>query len=411
MQEHLRRVVALNFPEPIWISAEIAAHTESRGHHFLSLLEKGEGEREILAQADAVIWVRKYRKIRKEIGKDLAQLLQSGQQVRLKAKIDFHERFGLKLMIEEVDLAYSIGQLELQKRAITERLQQEQLIAKNRQITLPTVIQRIAVLSAENAAGWQDFKTHLAQNNLNYQFDLQLFSIALQGVNVRQEIIQQFKRIKASKAAFDAIVIIRGGGARLDLSAFDDYDIAKTIANFKLPILTGIGHEIDESIIDLVAHKALKTPTAAADFILVHNRRFEEQILQSFQQIQWLAQQKLQNHQSQVEQLQQLIHFSTQNILRSQERQLLQIERSLPALATLQLKQAKDKLNQLEQISNFLSLKATLDRGFALVLQKDKVIAAAEMLEGEEDLLIRFKDDSIVVKQSEKSSGSAINHQ
>lgn len=397
-------MVALNFPEAVWINCEIAACNTSRGHRFLNLLEKGEGEREILAQADAVIWSRQYKKLYKELGKDVEQLLQSGRQVRLKARIDFHERFGLKLVVETLDLAYSIGQLALQKKAIIDRLQAEQLLAKNTSIALPLVLQRIAVLSAENAAGWKDFEAQLAQNDLGYHFDIQLFSTALQGVNVRREIIQQLKRIKKSKTGFDAVVLIRGGGAKLDLTAFDDYEIAKTMANFPLPILTGIGHEVDESIVDLVVHKALKTPTAVADFILSHNTSFEGQLLQAFQQIQWLAQQHLQQAAVRLGQLDQMQQFAKHTYLQQQQKQLTQISQTLPYLVASQLQKADSKLSQLAQLANFLSLEASLNRGFSLITQQQKVVTNATMIDEKVPLKIRFKDGEkvIIIKQTEE---------
>jgi len=395
LQEHLRRVIALNFPESVWINCEIAAHNESRGHHFLSLLEKGEGEREILAQADAVIWERQFRKLRKDLGKEIHQLLQNGRQIRLKAKIDFHERFGLKFVVEELDLAYTIGQLELQRRAIIERLQAENLIGKNKQQKLPKVIQRIAVLSSERAAGWKDFEAHLKENSFNYQFEIQLFTTALQGVSVRGEILTQLTKISRNKKEFDGVVIIRGGGARLDLSAFDDYKISAAVANFPLPILTGIGHEIDESILDLVTHTALKTPTAVADFILQHNTQYETQILQHFSYIQNTTHAILQQQQLHLERLSGQLQFILKSNLSDQEKYLVQLHNQLPLLAQNQLQQQQQKLSYLEQLSQFLSLQNTLSRGFSLTMKEGKVITSKTELQKGTTIQTRLEDGTV----------------
>lgn len=392
LQEHLRRVIALNFPEAIWINCEISAHNESRGHHFLSLLEKGEGEREILAQADAVIWERQFRKLRKQLGKEIHQLLQNGRQIRLKAKVDFHERFGLKFIVEELDLAYTIGQLELQRRAIVQRLQEEQLIGKNKQQILPRVIQRIAVLSSERAAGWKDFEAQLKENNFNYQFDLQLFTTALQGIAVRGEILKQLAKVSRNQKEFDAVVIIRGGGARLDLSAFDDYKICAAVANFPLPILTGIGHEIDESILDLVTHTALKTPTAVADFIVQYNMQFEAQIFQYFNHIQNIAKSNIQQQKIYLERLSGQLNLNVKNKLASQQQYLERLHHQLPLFIKNQLRQEQQKLSHLEQLSQFLSLQNTLSRGFSLTMKEGKVITSTTDLKKGDIIKTRLED-------------------
>ncbi|MEM6696848.1 MAG: exodeoxyribonuclease VII large subunit [Bacteroidota bacterium] len=394
LQEHLRRVIALNFPEAVWINCEISAHNESRGHHFLSLLEKGEGEREILAKADAVIWERQFRKLRKQLGKEIHQLLQNGRQIRLKAKVDFHERFGLKFIVEELDLAYTIGQLELQRRTIIQRLEKEQLIGKNKQQILPKVIQRIAVLSSEKAAGWKDFEAQLKENNFGYRFDLQLFNTALQGIAVRGEILKQLTKISRNRKDFDAVVIIRGGGARLDLSAFDDYKICAAVANFQLPILTGIGHEIDESILDLVTHKALKTPTAVADFLVQHNMQFETQIFQYFNYIQNITQANIQQKKIHLERLSGQLHISLRSSLSNHQQYLERLHNQVPIFAKNQMQKERQKISHLEQLSQFLSLQNTLSRGFSLTTKEEKVITSkTELQKG--DIIKTHLEDGI----------------
>ncbi|MEM8527168.1 MAG: exodeoxyribonuclease VII large subunit [Bacteroidota bacterium] len=395
LHEHLRRAIALNFPTAVWINCEISAHNVSRGHHFLSLLEKGEGEREILAQADAVIWLGQYRKLRKQLGKEVDQLLQNGRQIRVKAKVDFHERFGLKLIVEDLDLAYTIGQLELQRRAIIERLQAENLIGKNQERVLPKVLQSIAVLSSEQAAGWKDFEAQLKENSFRYRFDLQLFSTALQGTAVRGEILKQLSKVGRNQQAFDAVVLIRGGGARLDLSAFDDYKIGAAIANFPLPVLTGIGHEIDESILDLVTHTALKTPTAVADFIVQHNLQFESQILQHFNHLQNTTQAAIQQQIFHLKRLSEQLTLSAKNQLSNQNQHLQQLNNQLPHLAQNQLRQQRQKIKHLEQLSHFLSLQNTLSRGFTLTMKDGKVITSKHGLKKGEVLRTRFEDGEI----------------
>lgn len=401
LQEHLRRVVALNFPEAVWIQCEIASYNESRGHHFLSVLEKGEGEREILAQADAVIWERQYRRIRKKLGKEVDQLLQNGRQIQLKARLDFHERYGMKLIVEELDLAFTLGQLAQQRQYILEQLTQEQLLHKNSQIQLPPVLQRLAVISAKQAAGWHDFQEQLADNKFGYQFDYQLFEAAMQGINTRDEVSKQLRKIKRSCQAFDAVLILRGGGARLDLSSFDDYELGKAIANFPLPVFTGIGHEIDESVADKVAHTALRTPTAAADFLIQHNYIFEQRLLQTHTQINRSAQIKLQQNSAQLSILSERLHWLGQQQIQRQQARMHQLQTLFPVLVRQHLQRAEQHLSKLQQIQTLLSLEQTLKRGFALVAQHDQIITQVGQLQENVTFKVQLQDGAVTAKIEE----------
>jgi exodeoxyribonuclease VII large subunit len=398
LHEHLRRAIALNFPEAIWVQAEISGYNESRGHHYLSLLEKGEGEREILAQADAVIWERQFRKLRKQLGKELEQLLAVGRQIQFKARIDFHERYGFKLIIEELDLAYTLGQLEIQRRAILERLIKEQLLHRNAERSLPVVLQRLAIISAEQAAGWKDFQEQLADNGFGYQFDTQLFAAAMQGINTRMDILQQLKRIRRSVNTFDAVFILRGGGARLDLSTFDDYELGKAIAEFPLPVITGIGHEIDESIVDRVAHTSIRTPTAAADFVVQHNLDFEQRISQMTTQIASKAHYRIQQANTQLTLLGQQVKLHHQQQIREGKLALRQLKQLLPLLIKQQVTQQKNHLLQLERLHNLLGVEQTLKRGFAVVSQSGKIVNTSQEIADDQPIQLQFVDNTVEVR-------------
>lgn len=401
LQEHLRRVVALNFPEAVWVQCEIASYNESRGHHFLSLLQKGEGEREILAQADAVIWERSYRRIRKKLGKEVDQLLQNGRQIQLKARLDFHERYGFKLIVDDLDLAFTMGQLAQQRQRILEQLKNEQLLHKNNQLPLPPVLQRLAVISAKQAAGWHDFQEQLADNKFGYRFDYQLFEAAMQGINTREEVGKQLRKIKRLSRAFDAVLILRGGGARLDLSAFDDYELGKAIAEFPLPVFTGIGHEIDDSVADKVAHTALRTPTAAADFLIQHNASFEQQLLQFHNQITQATQAVLQQKINHLSILSERIHWSSQQQIQRQQNHLHQLNHVFPILVRQHIQQAQFRLDKLNDMQQLLSLETTLARGFAVVSKADKVVVDADQLAPADLIQVQLKSGSASAKIEE----------
>ena len=255
LNQFIRRVIALNLAQPVWIECEIGQCNISRSHYWLELIQQSEDNETVIAQASAVIWSKKHRQLRQQLGARLPQLLQEGMAVRLKVQVDYHERFGLKLMIDDIDSDYTLGQLALQRQAILQRLQQEQLLGRNAQTPLPTVVQRIAVISSARAAGYQDFVEQLNNNDYGYQYRLQLFPSAMQGAAVEKELFEQLQQIEQHRQRYDAVVIIRGGGSKLDLQAFDNYLLAQKVAQMPLPVLTGIGHDIDDTVLDAVAHQ------------------------------------------------------------------------------------------------------------------------------------------------------------
>ena len=218
LNEYIRRVFALNFQDAIWIRCEIAQINASRGHHYLNLIEKSAEGEHIIAQSSAVLWASKYRQLRRQHKKLLSELLQNGVAVLLQVKIDYDERYGLKLLIEDIDPSYTMGQMELKRQQILETLQQENLLGVNSQIPLPTAIQRVAIISSETAAGLQDYLNQIATNSYGYQLSNQLFPAAMQGANVEKEVLRQLKKIAFLKDNYDAVIIIRGGGSKLDLS-------------------------------------------------------------------------------------------------------------------------------------------------------------------------------------------------
>ncbi|RKZ09334.1 exodeoxyribonuclease VII large subunit, partial [bacterium] len=275
LNAHIRQVVALNFEQLIWVSCEISQARQSRGHHYLELVEKAEHSDDIRAQSSAVIWARTFSRIRKKCGDLIDDILQDGVEVRVQVRVDFHERYGLKLVIEDIDPSFTMGNLETRRREILETLQKKGLVEKNGLLPLPVVPQRIAVLSSEHAAGYHDFMQHLRENPYEYHFDTHLFPVALQGSSVEKEVVTALQSVAKAAVHYDCVAIIRGGGSRLDLSGFDNLAIGEAIAHCPIPVFTGIGHEIDQSVADIVANYALKTPTAVADAIIEMTATFE----------------------------------------------------------------------------------------------------------------------------------------
>ena len=396
LQTFMRQVVALNFPEALWVRCEIAQLSKSRGHVFLDLVEKSETENEPVAQASAAIWQNAYKRLQTKLGvANLDALLQAGAEVLLKVKVEFHERYGLKLVIEDIDPSYTLGKLEQRRRQLYEQLQAQGLIGKNTALPLRPVLQRLAVISSETAAGYQDFLQHLAENLYGYAFKTSFFAAAMQGTQVEAEVLKQLRAIQRRAGNFDAVVIIRGGGAKLDLAGFDSLALCQAIADFPLPVFTGIGHDVDETLVDLVAHTALKTPTAVADFLLQHNLHFEGQLVELSQFLRYSASESLHAAQLQLQAGFQALHTAPKLFLARQKDQIERVAVEIPRVLGYQQREHWQKLEQMEQICQLLSIEGTLQRGFSLAFKNGKPHATATQTQRGDALDIQFKDGTI----------------
>lgn len=379
LNQFIRRFVALNVPESLWITAEISQANLNKGHYYIDLVQKAEGNDEIIAQSYAVLWAKTFARINETKTCDLRQILKQGLKVKLRVRVDFHEKYGLKLVVDDVDENFTYGNLALQRAKIIQRLQKEQLVDKNKSIPLPWILKKIAVLSSSTAAGLKDFMTHLEHNEYGYTFDIQLFQIAVQGVNTEKTFLDQLAKVDWTK--YDVVCVIRGGGSKLDLAAFDSYAISAAIAKCALPVLTGIGHEIDETIADMVSHRSLKTPTAVASFILNRNLEVESRIVQMNQEVHLLARKQVQNHSLTMERIQSELISLTKHNLESAKQLLLNTKEQIDIYTKNKLQQASMQLEQLAQTVSLLSIENTLKRGFTITYtDKGKVVTDAKSL-------------------------------
>ena len=267
LQRRVRQVLEERFALPLWVSAEIAeVKVNYSGHCYLELVEKGEGDGVPKAQARAVIWRSQYARIAAYFEAETGQRLAAGMRILAKATVNYHELYGFSLQLLDVDPAYTLGDMERQRQQTIARLQAEGVWEMNRQQAMPAVVQRIAVVSSSRAAGYQDFCNELAKSP--YRFCLTLFDAVVQGAAAEDSIVDALSRIAAAGEAFDAVVMIRGGGSSSDLNCFNAYRLCNHVAQFPLPVVTGIGHDKDTSVADMVAHTALKTPTAVAGWLV-----------------------------------------------------------------------------------------------------------------------------------------------
>jgi exodeoxyribonuclease VII large subunit len=271
----IREVLQQNFYDEIWVRAEIARIAPSASRHcYLELIDKETPGK--TARGSAVIWGGLYVEIANRFERLTGVKLQSGIKIMMLAQVQFHQEYGLKLIIKDIDPAYTLGEMALKKQEILARLAQEGLIYRNKSLPFPLVPQKIAVISSKTAAGFQDFIRHLEASP--YAFSCELFESLMQGDRVEAAMLIALERCKTMLDEFDLVVIVRGGGGKAELHCFDNYALGKAIALFPLPVVSGIGHERDASVVDEVAYMSVKTPTAAADFILAHVKNFDESI-------------------------------------------------------------------------------------------------------------------------------------
>ncbi len=279
LNEQIKNVLTDAFPSTVWVIGEISELKENRaGHCYLELVEK-EGN-EIIARTRATIWSYTYRMLKPYFETTTGQFFTHGIKILVQVSVEYHSSFGLSLNIKDIDPVYTVGDMALQRKEIVNRLQNEGVFDMNRELQLPLVPQKIAVISSETAAGYLDFMNQLETNEYGFKFYTKLFPSVMQGAEAVPSIIRALERIYLYEDFFDAVIIIRGGGATADLSSFDNYDLAFHITQFPLPVITGIGHEKDDTIIDMVAHTRLKTPTAVAEFFISGMERFYEKLFQ-----------------------------------------------------------------------------------------------------------------------------------
>jgi len=269
LQLIIRDSLYMALPDFYWVIAEISELNENNsGHCYLELIEKNPEEKNVKARVRAIIWSNRYRFLKAFFENSTQETLREGLKILIKVKIEYHELYGLSLIISDIDPAFTIGDMAMKRQLIIKQLEKEGVFTMNKDLPFPVVPQRIAVISSKKAAGYTDFVDQLKNNSLGYVFYTHLLETSLQGIETEHGVISALDKIAINASLFDVVVIIRGGGSQSDLSWFDNYNLAFHVTQFPLPVITGIGHEKDVSVTDLVANKSLKTPTAVADFLI-----------------------------------------------------------------------------------------------------------------------------------------------
>lgn len=323
LQERLKHAIEGAVPRPVWVTAEIGEmNSHISGHCYLDLVDYKEGERGVAAKARGVIWSSTWRMLKPYFQSSAGVPLQKGLNVLIKVQAGFSTVYGLSLNILDIDPSFTVGELELRRQQTIKRLQQEGCMEMNAQLNLPALPRRIAVVSAPGAAGYRDFMNHLHKNEYGFRFETELFPAQMQGEEAPQSIIAALDAIAAREDGFDVVAILRGGGAAMDLVCFDDYFLAVNIAQFPLPVITGIGHDHDYHIADMVANTWLKTPTAVADFFVDVFVQQEQYLMHLFQRISLTLAHKITVGRNRLQNVQDSIAQKAANLIGSRRQQL-----------------------------------------------------------------------------------------
>lgn len=264
----VKDTLQLGMPDSYWVEAELADVRESTGHCYMELVQKDEFGSTPVARASAKCWRSSWMLVRPHFERVTGESLHSGMKVLLQVHAQFHENYGFSWIVTDIDPTFTLGDMARKRMEIVRTLKEEGVFDLNRELSIPVFAQRIAVVSSASAAGYGDFCNQLSNNVYGFDFIVELFPAVMQGEQVEQSVIAALNRINEYADMFDCVVIIRGGGATSDLSGFDTLALAENVANFPLPVITGIGHERDESVLDMVANTRVKTPTAAAAFLI-----------------------------------------------------------------------------------------------------------------------------------------------
>jgi len=281
LTDRIQEVIKLNFNAPVWIHAEISELRENpNGHCYLELIEKENNTDNLLAKSKATIWNSTYRMLKPYFETSTGQTLCAGLHVLVSVTVEFHGLYGFSLNIRDINPIYTIGEMAARRMKIMRQLEEDGIADMNKLLTMPQLPQRLAVISSTTAAGYGDFCDQLQNDDSGYVFYMKLFPALMQGEQAEKSIISALDKIYAHSDLFDVVVIIRGGGATTDLACFDSYELALNCAQFPLPIIAGIGHQRDVSILDMIAHTQVKTPTAAAEFLLEKMKNSENELLE-----------------------------------------------------------------------------------------------------------------------------------
>lgn len=402
----LNRAIAAYLQQPsltnVWVVAELMDVRVARGHCYMELIEKDASTGTVVARMRAAIWASVYTGLASRFRKATGREFATGLKVLVCGTVSYHPAYGLSLVINNIDPSFTLGEAERRRREILEQLTRDGIINDNRSLEWPTTALRIAIVSAAGAAGYGDFINQLYNNLSRLKFTTRLFPAVMQGERTAPTVIAALDAIAAECDQWDCVVIIRGGGASSDLQAFDDYPLASNVAQFPLPVIVGIGHERDVTVLDYVANMRVKTPTAAAEWLIAHNEAALERVRLLASEILRVASDRLSGARTQLAYLESTLSIAPKGAVeratgrlrqataslgsigvRRISPELARLDHTVTAIATAQtnlIRRRNDHLNAIEQLLKALSPEATLRRGYSLTLFEGKAVRDAASL-------------------------------
>ncbi len=384
------------FPDTYWVQGELSEGRAGYGGHFYGeLVEKGERGNEIIARARINCWQNIYARVGRKFESATGMSLRAGLNVLLLVSVTFHPLYGYSLSIQDIDPTYTMGDMARRRQEILKQLERDGLLHANGELKMPMLPKRVAVVSSPTAAGYGDFCNQLEHNEYGFRFKVTLYPAVMQGARVEESIIEALFHIADEADSWDIVVIIRGGGATSDLSDFDSYPLAAYIAQMPLPVITGIGHERDETVLDYVAHTHLKTPTAVAAFLIQRMADSQEKLETLAMRLAESVRRRLADEQ------QRLLHLSTVLPLLFRglsERQGHRLDLLLQRLATTARTRCQDerhRLDLLEQRLRGLDPSLLLRRGYSMTLVNGRLVTDLDSLSEGQELVTRTSQGEI----------------
>ncbi|MBO5626360.1 MAG: exodeoxyribonuclease VII large subunit [Prevotella sp.] len=411
----VRDTLALQMPDEYWVEAELSEAREVRGHCYMELIQKDDRSNTPVAKASAKCWASTWQLVKPHFMRVTGEQVHAGMKVLLKVYAQFHESYGFSWIVTDIDPTYTLGDMARKRLEIIRQLKEEGVFELQKELRLPMFCQRIAVISSANAAGYGDFVNQLESNEYGFRFHTQLFPAIMQGEGVEQSVIAAlnkiFERLEKENSSrftlhsslnFDCVVIIRGGGATSDLSGFDTLALAEHVANFPIPIITGIGHERDESVLDMVSHTRVKTPTAAAAFLISHLKGVLDAIEDAEQSIVLKVRQQMEmekirllhlsqqipslyslvksRQETRLDRLQSSLQLSVSRRLQDERHRLDILSHNLPPIAERKSLQEHHRLDLLREKLEALNPELLLRRGYSITLNAGKIVKDASLL-------------------------------
>ena len=391
----IKRLLASVDVQRCWITAELSDVAVRGGHCYLELVQKDDSNTRILAKNRAVIWANVFARLKFEFESATGMAFASGLKLMVEVTANYHEQYGLSLVISDINPEYTLGGMAMKRREILRRLAEEGIIDMNKELAFPEVPQRIAVVSAEGAAGYGDFMNQLENNPYGVKFYTKLFPAVMQGERTVPTVMAALDKVNDNLQYFDCVVIIRGGGATSELHCFDDYSLAAYVAQFPLPVIVGIGHERDVTVLDDVAAMRVKTPTAAAEWLIAQGETALSRIGELSNTLVALASGYVARANEQLAYYTSSIPLIVQNRVSNSKTQLGYLFQTIKQAGEQQMLREKMRLQSLEDKVQILSPQNTLRRGYSLTLKNGKAVTNSADLQKGEQITTIFADGEV----------------